>query len=289
MYGNALDDTQVTMALSYTGLSVYTDSCTVFTNKEYHCFPVDGTLTTQSTCVGDLAPYASADAGDAISWVCDGATLVDASFIELVEGDLTVSSSDLQSVSLPNLQAVKGDLTITSNKLIGEVSMPALTDVGGDLAIKSNQGTSWDLDMRALERVMGNIDMSFNKVSWVGNGMPALAEVGGDMQVIYSPTDYWTGHGTAGPDDFSKLTSVDGSLTFSNGAGATVLNLNGLETVGSIMRIYGMPEMETLKLSSLESVGGQLLIYDNAVLATLDLSSLKWLNIKEKNWYNVLS
>ena len=242
----------------------------------------------QSTCAGDLAPYASADAGDTLSWVCDGATLVDASFIELVEGDLTVSSSELSAVSLPKLQEVKGDVTITSNKLIDAVSMPVLTDVGGDLGIKNNQDKSWDLDVSALERVMGSVNINSNKVSWIGNGMPALAQVGGDMEVMYSPAYYWTGHGTAGPGDYAKLTSVGGSLAFTYCGGAAVLNLAGLKTVGLIMRIFDMSDMETLELSSLESVGGQLMIYDNEVLATLDLSSLEWLNVKDKNWYYVL-
>ena len=59
----------------------------------------------QRACVGNLEPYST----DKHLYTCDGTTLLNASFLEQLDGDLIVSESQLTAVTLPKLRNVTGD------------------------------------------------------------------------------------------------------------------------------------------------------------------------------------
>ena len=94
MYNNdALTRTET--SLTYADTELYADSCVVFTDSDYFCF-TDGSTSASKICEGDLTPFM----GDPQVYVCAGATLMNASFIEAVDGDVTVVETGLAMVDL---------------------------------------------------------------------------------------------------------------------------------------------------------------------------------------------
>ena len=184
IYGNDLGDSETEVSLAYSAISVYTDSCLVFTDQSYYCF-AGATASDETSCAGDLSPYSADDD----TWVCDSSSLVYGSSIEVVMGDLSASGSDLVRLSLPSLRNVTGGVRIYENDDLTEVSLPALEVIGGDLyAYNNNNGDFSTFNMSALRHVDGYVNIhSNNNMRW--QGLPALEEVGGDFRIDASPRE----------------------------------------------------------------------------------------------------
>jgi hypothetical protein len=139
VYGNDLGDveTQVT-GLTYSSLSVHSDACLRFADDiSYFCFS-GAVASEQTACHGDLESYSD----DQDLYICGGATLLNATFLEHLDGSLLVSESDLATVKLPKLRNITGGVTIYNNDYLVAVSLPLLEHIGGDLDVTYNHDSS---------------------------------------------------------------------------------------------------------------------------------------------------
>lgn len=55
-----------------------------------------------------------------------------------IAGDLSFTDNNFQSLSLPELEVVMSDLSITGNKVLSEMDFPVLSTIGGSLAVIGN-------------------------------------------------------------------------------------------------------------------------------------------------------
>ena len=208
--------------------------------------------------------------------MCDG-SLVYGSSIEVVMGDLSVSGSDLVSLSLPSLWNVTGDVRISDNYDVTEVSLPALEAIGGDLYMQENYGDFSSFDMSALRYVGGDVGFTSNdNMRW--QGLPALEEVGGSFQIYHSPYDGRDYDDDESPGDFGSLRSIGGQLEVEYNHMSSTLDMAQLETVGEQLEIVQNDGLTDVQLPLLNRTGAYLKIYDNEALSSLDISSLSSVN-----------
>ncbi len=157
------------------------------------------------------------------------------SSITEITGDLIVNGTGITSLSLPVLEYVGGDLSITSNNYLINIDISALTSVWR-LSIFSNASLT-TIDLPALDSV-GSSSTIQNNAALTTIELPALDSVGSSLTI--------GGAGAGNP----SLTTIE---------------LPSLTSVGSLSISYNYA-LTTIELPALESVGGNLSIRDNTVL-----------------------
>ncbi|GMG34352.1 unnamed protein product [Aspergillus oryzae var. brunneus] len=90
--------------------------------------------------------------------------------VQDIKGPFTIEgSSNLNGITASNLETVSGPLTITGNGALNSVSLSNLQSVGGELRIQGNEGLK-EVRLDDLERVNGNLVLNgdFDRIS-LGN------------------------------------------------------------------------------------------------------------------------
>jgi hypothetical protein len=85
-------------------------------------------------------------------------------------GHVLVEHSDVQSISIPALRAVSGDVSIADNNMLTAVSLSSLARVGGVFVVVKNEVLS-TLATSSLMAINGNVSICENSVQFV---VPAL-------------------------------------------------------------------------------------------------------------------
>ena len=162
------------------------------------------------TSKGDNCNGATTD-GDTPSGIFDGSiTIENDSDVLLyqnvteVQGDLTITAPGLQSVSLPCLVTIEGNLMITENTALENVDLLALTSVGGALNVNSNAALA-SIDLSKVETVGENLWV-FNNAALPTFDLSSVISVGGNL-IIDNNTALTS-------FDLSSVTSVGGALEF---------------------------------------------------------------------------
>ena len=104
--------------------------------------------------------------------------------IRVITGGLTVQLTTLQTLSLPQLERIGGSLHVLDNARLTQLSLPALQAVDGDIALTSSALTS--VECPQLVRAAG-LDLELLSLPRV-TGFPLLATIDGAFQVHNMPS-----------------------------------------------------------------------------------------------------
>ncbi len=164
----------------------------------------------------------------------------------VIQGDVTIKSSVINTDSLSILTEIQGTLDITTTPLLESLEgLIGLQKIGGDLYIHRN----------AIEPPLNDL-----------NGFNNLTEIEGSLFITSTRS-------IISLEGFENLTTIGGSFTLSNNEILTLSGLNSLTTIGDSLIIKGQNIIENLdNLSTLESVGGSVRIRSNGSLT--DISGL---------------
>jgi hypothetical protein len=175
-------------------------------------------------------------------------------FIVTVSGDVQISGVSVESVNMPLLQTVGGDLQLISNTAVTTVNFANLTSINGSLIINNNGallGTAVSDGFAQLQTVVGAVQLYTFSIS---GGLPArttlalptLTSIGSlDVRNTYVSTVSMAALQTIGGSgqqglfsfrqmlflrslDFPSLASVSGRMSF----GPTIPMLSNLCQVG---------------------------------------------------------
>ena len=152
----------------------------------------------------------------------------------VITGEFDIRAPGLTTVTLENLEVVKGDMLVQGNRELVSLELPRLRHVGG-MEINASQSLI-RLDLGELETVEGNL--SFEGLSQLtALDLPALREVGGTLGFLSNP-------------------------------GVVEIRCNSLETVGEHFGIRGNLALEMVSADSLRHVARYFEIYENPLLPT---------------------
>lgn len=216
-----------------------------------------------------------------------------------ISGDLTVTSSGLVDLSLPNLVRIHGYLSIENNPSLTTVSLPLLQAVGnpmyeeveGLLRLEGNAVLT-DVDMHSLTSIGGYLIIKDNALITTTAWLSALETVrgvyvGGPVLTTLSLPAAVSVGGLSNPGDSSgvingdvlttislpALTSPPGTLNILQAAQLQTLSFPVLTSMGGALILDDNDSLHTVTLTNLDSVTDQLTISNNAVLSNLDLGS----------------
>ena len=227
-----------------------------------------------------------------------GVTLtgLDLSTLRSVGDDLVFEDAlgePLESLSLPALQAVPGDLRATGLATLGELRLAALVTVGGDLIILDDPLLA-SLELKKLATV--GRDLVLASVGELSGFAPdALARVGRDLQIAriavfdarfgkladvgrdvvlsdVTTTNFGLGALAKIGRDFA-MDGITGSIEFDE------IRFENLRTIGGSVTVRANPSIEKWVAGALISVGalvpaGDLVIRDNPALIGFSLTKL---------------
>ncbi len=183
------------------------------------------------------------------------------------------SNSILQAISLPELTHVKGALSIEDNPEVTNISTPSLLDTTGPLEVARNSKLAV-LEMTQLQGVAGKLRISGSPLRTVD--LSSLKEVTASDQVEYgglSVSDTLV-HRLGLP----SLEHVVGDFTvgpnFDRETGLNELDCPEFVSVTGNFEVKD-PRLTKLFLDHLKSVGGSLEIDGTLALVALDLSRLE--------------
>jgi len=100
-----------------------------------------------------------------------------------VRGITIDETSVLQSLTLPSLTLVSGDLTLEDNHMLGPVSMPKLSTIGQDVKIHKNDAMTQLPSLPALTNLGGALTVEFNSALKSFNGAFDRLEQAKDVTV----------------------------------------------------------------------------------------------------------
>lgn len=210
---------------------------------------------------GDLTIADASDVATLEPWTC------------LTGGDLTITTSVLTDVDLPNLQWVGGNLIIENNTTLTSLSgLSALFDVNGDLNITGNAGLTTLSGLSALQSVGGSLEVASNP-DLASLGLTAVNSVGimsedGSITIDSNPA--------LTNANLTSLTSVSGNLEiFDNDALASLSGLGAFASVGGNLYVSDNGHLTSLGgLGNVTDVGDYLYVQGNDLLASLDMTDL---------------
>jgi Putative metal-binding motif/Receptor L domain len=221
--------------------------------------------------------------------ISDGRDILDLEGIELITGDLIITSTLLSSlVGLESLRVIGGNLYIQGNSNLVRLSGSALSHlevVGGDIVISDNPKlTSASLpglvsanelnisnndalvDLKGFQN-LANVDRilhisennslktisEFDSLGRIGGAFESESTCygGGGLEVQYN-------YSLQSMDAFSALEQVEGDLCVYYNYQVADLTFENLETVGKSMRIEGADSLEAFEAPVLSSVGSNL-------------------------------
>ena len=231
-------------------------------------------------CVSADSPHVRIHAsagGTGVSSI-DGDVLIDSpadaealACVQIIYGSLTIDDGVVQDLILPSLQEVTGDVAIVYERSGGvfpdveSVELPVLHTIGGDLDLLSpnppgeSQNISLDFGMPALASIGGDVGIEIHSFNCSVRGLgalthlpgslfydscsadgqasslvPGLLSIGGDLDVTLG--------GSTQHDFFNAIQTIAGDATIRNGAwvptgGGAGTMFTGLTTVVGQLRV----------------------------------------------------
>ena len=197
---------------------------------------------------------------DLIQWGC----------LETLDGNLTISDGLQEDLTVPNLQSITGNLSITYPRYAPNLpfidegyarALPALTTIGGGFTATTpdNGGNYMNLDvgLNAVTSIGGDIHISTVAFNTDIDGLTALAAAPGNVRVDAGSGDF-TGN------IFSNLLTVGGDLHLSLGHNTFAFVMTNLTTVnGDFLMDDGNPSSGVL--SALATVGGDFTVQNLSI------------------------
>lgn len=248
------------------------------------------------------------------SVVLESASQVD--FIEHYEeitGDLVIriNHGGLETLRLPNLSRVRGNLIIDGMADLDAVILPNLTSVDRAVMMIQNQSIQ-RLEMNSLESIGENLilnhtivhsfDVSDLKsiggmVNLMQNAelnefsLPSLSTISGSLSIMENPgvprvrlphlqsvgAEVQILSGSLRSFKARSLRTIGSGLTVNRVPSLAALELPALQQVSSLL-ISEVPDLERLRLPSLERVSERFLIDQTGLNGPLDLSSSRVVN-----------
>lgn len=188
-----------------------------------------------------------------------GVTLtgLDLSTLRSVGDDLVIEDAlgePVESLSLPALQAVPGDLRATGLAALAELKLPALLTVGGDLIVADDPLLA-NLELKKLTTV--GRDLVLAGVGELSGLAPdALARVGRDLQLANIPLF---------DARFGKLAEVGRDVLLSD-VTTTNFGLGALAKIGRDLAMGGITgsiEFDEIRFENLRTIGGSVSVRAN--------------------------
>lgn len=201
----------------------------------------DLTITTEATAAAFCQDYERVDgslylAGNELERTDDLGCLVE------VKGDLVLSASQVERLTLGSLHTIGGELRLSGASALTDLHLPTLEEVGASLVLE---------DLPQLPRL---------------EGVPELLQVGGldvDDCARLTSLARLAGVELAGP--ISLRTTPLQSLDF----------LEGHEGLAEDLSLVGLPGLQTLELTELRELGGLLTVEDCKHLERISLPVLE--------------
>ncbi len=197
-------------------------------------------------CVSPDSPYVRIHAsagGTGVSSI-DGDVLIDSpadaedlACVQIIYGSLTIDDGVVQDLILPSLQEVTGNVTIVYERSGGvfpdveSVELPALHTIGGDLDLLSpnppgeSQNISLDLGMPALASIGGDVAIEVESFNCSVRGLDALTHLPGSL--VY---DSCSADGQASAL-VPALLSIAGDLDVTLGSSTQQHFFNSIQTI----------------------------------------------------------
>ncbi|MFM2160733.1 MAG: hypothetical protein RLZZ383_245 [Pseudomonadota bacterium] len=180
-----------------------------------------------------------------------------------IGGALRLGAVGLQTVDLPALRSVAGDLDLRGAAGLAALSLPALREVAG--SVWADRGSALaTLSLPELASVGGDVRL-IDASALATLAMPRLGTVGGGL--VLSGLTSW-----ATWVDFASLRSVGGDVVLTRDAQITnVEGINQLASVGGDVVFSELDALDGLSgLNDLVNVGGSLRIVDDPMLRGVD-------------------
>ena len=226
--------------------------------------------------------------------VSGGRDILDLEGIDLITGDLTITSPHLSSLigletlrviggnlyiqnnqnlvrlagsALSNLEVVGGDIVIEGNPNLTSVALPSLVSAHS-LAIRSNDALTeiQPGDFAKLANIDRLIQIESNSMLHTISGFDGIGRIGGGYDGISSACA-----GSGGleiqfnpllvtMDAFGPLAEVEGDFCIRENPVQSDLSFENLESVGMNMIFEGLPLLSNLELPILDSAGGDFVL-----------------------------
>ena len=180
-----------------------------------------------------------------------------------ITGNLEISYTQIDTITLPHLQSVSGFFTIDGNDNLTGVDLPQLQSVG-EISISDNNNLT-SITVPQLQSVSGGVYI-YDSTTLTSIDFPQLQSVGASV-MIYD-------NGSLTTIDLSRLKSVGEYVEIARNDNLTTIDLTQLESVGRSFRIYRHYNLTTIAMPQLESVGVDLSMSNNAALTAIDLPQL---------------
>jgi len=197
-------------------------------------------------CVSPDSPhvriYASAGGTGASS--IDGDVLIDSpadadalACVQIIYGSLTIDDGVVENLTLPSLQEVTGNVSIVYERSGGvfpdveSVELPVLHTIGGDLDVLSpnppgeSQNISLDFGMPALANIGGDVGIEVDSFNCTVRGLEALTHLPGSL--VY---DSCSADGQAS-SLVPGLLSIGGNLDVTFGSSTQQHFFNSIQTI----------------------------------------------------------
>jgi len=181
-------------------------------------------------------------------WISNAIVHASLPRVQYISGELeafNIAPEHLQSISLPALTDV-GRVRITDRPQLQTVSLPRLANVRGDLTIEDDV-TLTGVSLPSLATVTGQVWLE-DLDSATAVRLPVLRDAAG-----LSVTDA----ARVATLDLSRLTTVRGSMQVSNLPGLAALDVPALQHVDDNLTLYFLGSITTLRMPALTWSHGQ--------------------------------
>lgn len=214
---------------------------------------VPSTVEQPTSFVGDIVIN---NAADATSWAC----------LQTLTGNLTVTDATLETIVMPSLISVSGDLSLEYPRPMTilpdtrAIELPLLTTVGGHVSLASHGNENHSVEafrigLPALATVGGDVSVLFQGFNASPTGLNALINLPGNLNI-----ETGTGGGDSTGHSYLKfLTHVGGNVHLDLGNSVYGM-LPALVAVGGDFELADGNPADNSSFGALQTIGGDLLV-----------------------------
>jgi len=206
-----------------------------------------------------------------------------------ITGDVIIGNPDIAGLEgLEQLQAIGGDLTVSSSPMLADIELPALASIGGTLLVSDNAGLESLGGLPNLTQV-GALDPDGGFAIMNNPELPQCwvaqleAQLGVACGTLFGTPFYYACEGNdeksscplampldCGPESSGPLVYQGSVTAFGSWAASELAAVQGYECITGSVLILSSSLGSLSQLSSLAAVGGDFQIIDNDKLRNLD-------------------
>ncbi|MDP2343791.1 MAG: hypothetical protein Q8O67_22725 [Deltaproteobacteria bacterium] len=180
--------------------------------------------------------------------------------LEYVRAEFTISNnSALVSIDLPALVLTQGDLLISNNPALESISMPAMRSFYG----RMGGAVLTSIELPALEEAHGNLAFVASP-ALATFSLPALRDVRGNLRIGLANVQTLT---------FPSLTDVGIDVDVSDNASLTSVSFPSLATVEDSFRIVNNEVLTSISAPELQA-GSSIAIFNDPALTSCTGASI---------------